>query len=162
MVMAYWSSKTGNRNLNKAVPTVADGTYDYTYRGNGNWPFNTAYASAFGLKASVNRFSSLGQVEHWISRGVPVIVNLSWGSGQLDGAPIPTSNGHLLVIRGFHSDGERIIVNDPAADSNSGVKRLYNRQQFADAWFRDSGGIAYLVYPKGWNIPDQTSSRGSW
>ena len=162
MVMAYWSSKTGNRNLNKAVPTVADGTYDYTYRGNGNWPFNTAYASTFGLKASVNRFSSLGQVERWISKGVPVIASISWGRGQLDGAPIPASNGHLLVIRGFHSDGERIIVNDPAADGNSGVKRLYDRQQFAAAWFRGSGGIAYLVYPKGWNIPDETSSRGSW
>jgi hypothetical protein len=162
MVMAYWSSKTGNRNLNQSVPTVAAGTYDYAYRGNGNWPFNTAYASTFGLKASINRFSSLGQVERWISKGVPVIVSISWGSGQLDGAPIPASNGHLLVIRGFHSDGERIMVNDPAAAGNSRVKRLYNRQQFADAWFRGSGGIAYLVYPKGWDIPDQTSSRGSW
>ena len=162
MVMAYWASKTGNRNLNQFVPTVAAGTYDYAYRGNGNWPFNTAYASTFGLKASINRFSSLGQVEHWISKDVPVIVSISWGNGQLDGAPIPASNGHLLVIRGFHSDGERIMVNDPAADGNSGVKRLYNRQQFADAWFRGSGGIAYLVYPKVWDIPDQTSSRGSW
>ena len=162
MVMAYWASKTGDRNLNQFVPTVAAGTYDYAYRGNGNWPFNTAYASIFGLKASINRFSSLGQVERWISKDVPVIVSLSWGSGQLDGAPIPASNGHLLVIRGFHSDGERIMVNDPAADGNSRVKRLYNRQQFADAWFRGSGGIAYLVYPKVWDIPDQTSSRGSW
>ena len=162
MVMAYWSSKTGNRNLNQLVPTVAAGTYDYAYRGTGNWPFNTAYASTFGLKASINRFSSLEQVERWISKDVPVIISLSWGSGQLDGAPVPASNGHLLVIRGFHSDGERIMVNDPAADSNSRVKRLYNRQQFADAWFRGSGGIAYLVYPKVWDIPDQTSSRGSW
>ena len=162
MVMAYWASKTGDRNLNQFVPTVAAGTYDYAYRGNGNWPFNTAYASTFGLKASINRFSSLGQVEHWISKDVPVIVSISWGNGQLDGAPIPASNGHLLVIRGFHSDGERIMVNDPAADGNSRVKRLYNRQQFADAWFRGSGGIAYLVYPKVWDIPDQTSSRGSW
>jgi hypothetical protein len=162
MVMAYWSRKTGNRNLSQSVLTVAAGTYDFAYRGNGNWPFNTAYASAIGLKASVNRFSSLEQVERWISEGVPVIATISWGSGQLDGAPIPASKGHLLVIRGFHSDGERIIVNDPAADGNSGVRRLYDRQQFADAWFRGSGGIAYLVYPKGWNIPDQTFSRGSW
>ena len=162
MVMAYWSSKTGNRNLNRSVPTVAAGTYDHAYGGNGNWPFNTAYASTFGLKASVNRFSSLGQVERWIFEGVPVIVSISWGSGQLDGAPVPASDGHLLVVRGFHGDGERIVVNDPAAKDNSGVKRLYDRQQFVDAWLRGSGGIAYLVYPKGWNIPDQASSRGSW
>ena len=42
------------------------GTYDYVYRGNDNWPFNTAYAASYGLTASVNRFSSLGQAELWI------------------------------------------------------------------------------------------------
>lgn len=163
MVMAYWATKTGNRSLNQPVPTVAAGTYDYAYRGNGNWPFNTAYASAYGLRASVNRFSSLGQVERWISKGVPVIASISWGSGQLSGAPIPASNGHLLVIRGFDKSGKYVIVNDPAAGSNSGVRRVYSRQQFADAWLeRGSGGVAYLVYPKGWKIPDQTYARGSW
>lgn len=163
MVMAYWSGKTGNRSLNQPVPTVAAGTYDSAYRGNGNWPFNTAYASAYGLRASVNRFSSLGQVERWIASGVPVIASISWGSGQLSGAPIPASNGHLLVIRGFDKSGKYVIVNDPAASSNSGVRRVYSRQQFADAWLeRGSGGVAYLVYPRGWKIPDQTYSRGSW
>lgn len=163
MVMAYWSARTGNRSLDQPVPTVAAGTYDSAYRGNGNWPFNTAYASAYGLQASVNRFSSLGQVERWISKGVPVVVSISWGSGQLSGAPIPASNGHLLVIRGFDKSGEYVIVNDPAAGGNSGVRRVYSRQQFADAWLaRGSGGVAYLIYPKGWKIPDQTYSRGSW
>ncbi len=163
MVMAYWATKTGNRSMNQPVPTVAAGTYDYAYRGNGNWPFNTAYASAYGLRASVNRFSSLGQVERWISKGVPVIASISWGSGQLSGAPIPASNGHLLVIRGFDKSGNYLIVNDPAASSDSGVRRVYSRQQFADAWLeRGSGGVAYLVYPKGWKIPDQTYARGSW
>jgi hypothetical protein len=39
MVMAYWAHKTGRRNLDQKVPKVARGTYDYVYRGNGNWPF---------------------------------------------------------------------------------------------------------------------------
>lgn len=163
MVMAYWSAKTGNRSLNQPVPTVAAGTYDSAYRGNGNWAFNTAYASAYGLRASVNRFSSLGQVERWIAKGVPVVASISWESGQLSGAPIPASNGHLLVIRGFDESGKYVIVNDPAASSNAGVRRVYSRQQFADAWLaRDSGGVAYLIYPKAWTVPDQTYSRGSW
>ncbi|MGI8866481.1 MAG: C39 family peptidase [Rubrobacteraceae bacterium] len=59
MVMAYWANKTGKSRLNQSVPTVARGTYDYEYGGNGNWPFNTAYASSYGLKTSINRFSSL-------------------------------------------------------------------------------------------------------
>ena len=160
MVMAYWSKETNKPRLDQPVPTVARGTYDYEYGGTGNWPFNTAYASSFGLTTSVNRFSSLGQAERWVAKGVPVVASVEWGRGQLDGAPIPASQGHLMVIRGF--EGDRVIVNDPAAPSNSGVKRTYDRQQFADAWMRGSGGIVYLLYPKDWTIPDGTDARGSW
>jgi len=162
MVMAYWANKTGNSRLNQSVPTVARGTYDYAYRGNGNWPFNTAYASSYGLKTSVNRFSSLGQVERWVDKGVPVVASISWGRGQLDGAPIPSSNGHLMVIRGFDKTGRYVIVNDPAASSNSGVRRVYDRQQFANAWMRGSGGVTYIIHPKGWSVPSRTDARGSW
>jgi Peptidase_C39 like family len=162
MVMAYWANKTGRRSLNQEVPTVARGTYDYGYRGNGNWPFNTAYAAAYGLKTSVNRFSSLGQVERWIAKGVPVIASISWGRGRLTGAPIPASSGHLLVIRGF-TEGGNVIVNDPAAGSNSGVRRIYQRDEFHRAWFKSgSGGVAYLVRPESWPVPDRTYARGTW
>jgi uncharacterized protein YvpB len=162
MVMAYWANKVGRRSLNQEVPTVARGTYDYGYRGNGNWPFNTAYAASYGLTASVNRFSSLGQVERWIAKGVPVIASISWGRGRLTGAPIPASSGHLLVIRGFTEAGN-VIVNDPAAGSNSGVRRIYQRDEFHGAWFKsDSGGVAYLVRPESWPVPDRTYARGTW
>ena len=162
MVMAYWANKTGRRNLDQEVPTVARGTYDYVYHGNGNWPFNTAYAASYGLNASVNRFSSLGQVERWIAKGVPVIASISWGRGDLTGAPIPASSGHLLVIRGFTQAGN-VIVNDPAASSNSGVRRVYKRDEFRKAWFESgSGGVAYLVRPESWPVPGSTYSFGSW
>jgi Peptidase_C39 like family len=162
MVMAYWANKGGRRSLNQEVPTVARGTYDYAYRGNGNWPFNTAYAASYGLKTSVNRFSSLGQVERWIAKGVPVIASISWGRGRLTGAPIPASSGHLLVIRGFTEAGN-VVVNDPAADNNSGVRRIYQRDEFHKAWFKSgSGGVAYLVRPENWPVPDRTYARGSW
>lgn len=162
MVLEYWARKTDKPGLDQPVPTVARGTYDYEYGGTGNWPFNTAYAASFGLEASVNRFSSLGQVERWVAKGVPVVASVEWSRGQLDGAPIPASQGHLMVIRGFDKTGRYVIVNDPAASSNAGVRRVYDRQQFADAWMRGSGGIAYIVYPKGWSVPDGTDARGSW
>jgi hypothetical protein len=122
---------------------VVQGTYDHVYGGNGNWPFSAAYASSFGLKASVNRLS-FGQAERLISCGVPGIASVAWGVGELTGAPIPASEDHLLVIRGFDALGN-LITNDPAGHDDSQVRRLYFRDEFVRAWASGSGGVAYLV-----------------
>jgi hypothetical protein len=165
MVMAYWTGQIGTPGLDQPVPMVAAGTYDYTYQGWGNWPFNTAYAAAYGLEASVNRFSSLEQVEWWIEMGVPVVASIAWdndnGGQQLSGAPLTSSDGHLLVIRGFDSSGN-VITNDPAASEDAQVRHVYSREEFPRAWFRGSGGIVYLVYPAGWTIPNDAYAQGSW
>jgi len=56
-----------------------------------------------------------------------------------------------------------VIVNDPAASSNSGVRRIYQRDEFRRSWFESgSGGVAYLVRPGGLLVPDRTYVRGSW
>lgn len=150
MVMAYWAGQIGAPELDQPVPVVAAGTYDHAYQGWGNWPFNTAYASAYGLRATVSRFSSIEQVERWIDSGVPVVASIAWdnryGEQTLSGAPLTSSAGHLLVILGFDSSGN-VIVNDPAGSDDSEVRRVYSRDEFARAWFSGSGGIAYLVYP---------------
>ena len=146
------------------MPAVARGTYDVTYEGTGNWPFNTAYSSSFGLKASVNRMSSLGQAGRWVASGVPVVASIKWNNlssePQLTGAPLSSSNGHLLVIRGFDSLGN-VVVNDPAGSDESEFRRVYRRDEFARAW-DGSGGIIYLIYPDGWRTPETIYARGSW
>jgi hypothetical protein len=154
MVMAYWADITGNRNLDPTVPEVADGTYDPIYRGNGNWPFNTAYAGAAGLTAFVSRGSSLHDVERWLAAGVPVIASLGWAEGQLTEAPVNSTNGHLLVIVGVTESGD-VIVNDPAADPRRGqrVRRVYNRAGFESLWLSYSGGTVYLIYPSDHSAP---------
>ncbi len=53
MVLAYWSYILQRTNLQQTVPEAAKASYDYTYQGTGNWPFNTAYAATFGLKTFV-------------------------------------------------------------------------------------------------------------
>jgi len=165
MVMAYWAGQIGAPELDQPVPTVAAGTYDYVYQGWGNWPFNTAYASAYGLEAAVSRFSSIEQVERWTEMGVPVVASIAWdnsyGDQQLLGAALTSSDGHLLVIRGFDSSGN-VISNDPAGGEDSQVRRVYRRDEFARAWFSGSGGVVYLVYPEGWSIPDPAYAQGSW
>jgi len=160
MVMAYWSDKTGRANLDQSVPTVAWGTYDYVYEGNGNWLFDTSYASSFELRASVNLFDSLRQVEQWVAAGVPVVPSIAWKRGELSGAPIPGADGHLLVIRGFDLSGN-VIVNDPAGRDDSQVRRVYRRDEFARAWFYSgSGGVAYLVCPSA-STPNYTHAQVS-
>jgi hypothetical protein len=122
-------------------------TYDHAYGGTGNWSFNAAYAgSRLGSqgRAYVTRLRSLRHAERYIARGVPLVASIAFGRGQLDGAPISSTNGHLLVIVGFTRSGD-VVVNDPAAKRNKGVRRTYDRGQFEDAWLPASGGLVYVV-----------------
>ena len=76
----------------------------------------------------------------------------AWGHGDLTGAPIPTSNGHLTVLVGFDSAGNPVI-NDPAAASDEDVQRTYSRAELETLWLQHSGGTVYAIYPAGWPIP---------
>ncbi len=152
MVLGFWDHPV-------TVPTAAEATYDHVYAGTGNWAFNTAWAATYGLEAFVTRLGSLVQVESWIRAGAPVIISLAFGPGDLPGAPIESSDGHLIVVRGFDSAGD-VIVNDPAGRSDSDVRRIYDRSTLESLWLRSSGGIAYLIHPPGVAIPG--SGFGSW
>jgi hypothetical protein len=163
MVMAYWSERLGEPALNRPVPDVAAAVYDVVYRGNGNWPFNTAYAGRYGLTAYVSRMSTLGQVERWIEAGVPVVASLAWNPGELRNAAVPSTNGHLLVIAGFTEHGD-VVVNDPAADPRLGlsVRRVYPRDALERLWLTHSGGTVYLIYPESLTPPAADAAFGAW
>lgn len=162
MVLAYWAERLGRPGLNRPVPEVAAAVYDPVYRGNGNWPFNTAYAGRDGLTAYVSRMSALGQVERWIEAGVPVVASLAWSPGELGNASVPSTNGHLLVVVGFTAAGD-VVVNDPAADPRLGqsVRRVYGRAQFERLWLTHSGGTVYLIYPETLT-PPREAAFGAW
>jgi hypothetical protein len=134
------------------VPDAARDTYDFTYDGTGNWPFNTAYAGTYGLKAFVTRLYSLSQAEQWIKAGVPLVIALAYKKGELPGAPVESTNGHLLVIRGFTKDGD-VIANDPAAMTNEAVQIIYKRAIFEAVWLQHSRGTTYVIYPEDWSTP---------
>jgi Peptidase_C39 like family len=150
MVLAYWENDTGP--CEPRVRAAVDGVFDWIYDGHGNWPFNTAYAATQGLEGYVARFTSLAQAEEWIAAGVPVVISYAWKKSTLDGAPIPSSNGHLAVLVGFDAAGNP-IVNDPAAPGNDSVQRTYDRAQLETQWLETSGGTVYLIYPPGWPAP---------
>jgi hypothetical protein len=129
---------------NPWVDFAARSTYDHSYDGTGNWPFNTAYAATRTGHAFVTRLRNLREAGLFIAAGIPVVASIAFGSGELDGAPISASNGHLVVIVGFTAAGN-VVVNDPAASRNQTVRRTYDRGQFEDAWIPKSGGTAYVI-----------------
>lgn len=140
MILGFW-----NRPVR--VPDAARATYDTRYDGFGNWPFNTAYAGTQGLQAFVTRLGSLRDAEAYLGRGLPLAVSVRFRAGELPGAPLSWSNGHLIVLTGFDAQGNP-VVNDPAAKSDTGVKRTYPRAVFERLWLNHAGGMAYVMAPQ--------------
>jgi hypothetical protein len=150
MILAYWQGDGGP--CEPRVRAAVAGVFDWLYDGHGNWPFNTAYAATQGFEAYVVRFAGLAEAEPWIAGGVPIAITFAWGPGELDGAALPASTGHLAVLIGFDAQGNP-VVNDPAAGDNATVRRTYPRAQLERLWLETSGGAAYVIYPAGWPVP---------
>jgi hypothetical protein len=125
-----------------AVPAVARGVFDTAYGGTGNWAFNAAYAGSRGLRGVVAYLRGIDHVAAFVDAGLPVAISISWKPGELPGAPLEHSDGHLLVVRGV--DATQVAVNDPA---HAAVATRYPRAAL-DLVFRSAGGIAYLVAPR--------------
>jgi len=144
------------------VDATARLTYDHAYEGTGNWPFNTAYAARRvgpAGEAFVTRLRDLTDAELLVRAGIPPVISIAFGRGELDDAPISASNGHLLVIVGFTASGD-VIVNDPAAARNDRVRRVYSRGQLERAWLQASGGVAYVVHDAAHPLP--AAPGGNW
>lgn len=139
MVLAFWGK-------NVSVPEAAAGTLDRVYQGTGNWAFNAAYAGSLGFTAYATRFAGLADIERHIVAGLPVVLSLGWKEGELPGAPIPKSSGHLIVAVGFDARGN-VVVNDPAGKSDAEVRRTYDRAALEKLWLTHSGGTAYVIVP---------------
>lgn len=166
MVLGYYDALpspesyawVANGHVDPWVDHAARMTYDYEYDGTGNWPFNTAYAATRTDTAFVTRLRSLREAELFIAAGIPVVASIAFGAGELDGAPISSTAGHLLVIVGFTESGD-VVVNDPAAASRAGVRRTYDRGQFENAWIPKSGGTVYVITDDAHPLPE---SKGNW
>lgn len=161
MLLAYWNRGPTPRqyawvNDDYRQPWVdyaARYTFAWGYDGTGDWPFNTAYAGRFGLDSFVTRLRSLREAELFTRAGIPLVASIGFDEGELDGSPLNSTSGHLLVIRGFTDDG-RVIANDPAAATGRTVRRVYKRGQFENAWLDRSGGVVYVIHPRSAPLPN--------
>ncbi|NNG39895.1 C39 family peptidase [Flexivirga sp. ID2601S] len=169
MVLASWGLGPSKADLSWVQPPVdaqvdyaARDTFDYTYDGCGNWPFNTAYTGSYGLDAFVTRLRSLAEAEAFIAAGIPVITAVSFDKSELDGAGYSTA-GHLMVLVGFTAAGDP-VMNDPASHlkpDDAQVRVTYKRAQFENVWIPRSGGTAYINHPASVRLP-RAPQEANW
>jgi hypothetical protein len=143
------------------VNQVARLTYDYRYRGTGNWSFNAAVGANRLTDAFVTRLTDLRMAERFLRSGIPLVVSIRFSRGQLTGAPISSSNGHLVVLAGLTAAGNPIVM-DPAASRDSTVRRTYDRAQFERAWLGGSGGMAYVLRDDAHPLPARPAGVRAW
>lgn len=96
---------------------------------------NIAYAArALGFKVEIKNESSFENIEKWLEKGVPVIVD--WFTrGRQDYDDSEVSDGHYSVVIGL--DDEYIYLQDP----ETGGERKIGRDDFMKVWFDFSGHI---------------------
>ncbi len=129
--------------LGVARPTldVARACYDPRHDLYGNWSRAVQTAAALGVPGYLARFSRWSHVRALLDRRLPVIASIRFEPGGLPGAPLPRTDGHLLVVRGFDARGG-VWVNDPA--HRDPAPRAYPLEALARAWFAGSA-IGYIL-----------------
>ena len=137
MVNAY-------HGVQHSVEATARAVLDRASNGTGNWSFNAAFSGGLGLRAVVTYLQNLDHARLLIERNLPLVLSYSWANGELPGAPLPHSDGHLSVLCGFTANGD-CAMNDPAAP---GVRVVYPRDAVEFVWQRNNG-VAYVIAPTG-------------
>ncbi len=134
MVLQYLGTKVETTELARRCYDKKNAIY-------GNWLMACRTAGFYGYSARVVAMERLGNILPWLDKGIPLIVSVAYGEGELPGSPISATKGHLLVIRGVDRTGN-ILCCDPAAiDSERGIIS-YPQRAFARCW----KGVAIVVY----------------
>lgn len=124
------------------IEVVAREVFDTTYGGTGNWTFNVAFAGTLGFRAAAVHLRDLAHAHAFLADDIPLALSIAWRPGELAGAPLPASAGHLVVLAGITPDGD-VIACDPARPE---IRVVYSRDAFERAWL-GHGGIALAIAP---------------
>ena len=109
----------------------------------GNWAYLCATAAEHGLAAEVVSMRDLGELARALAGDRLAILSLSFDKGELSGAPIESTAGHLVLARGFDEHGN-VVVDDPAGRGEADGRVRYRPDELARAWKR---GIAIVLEP---------------
>jgi len=125
---------------------VAAAAFDARHDIYGNWAHLAAVASEHGFAAWIERHACLAEVEARLLAGYGAILSIAYEEGELAGSPIPRTDGHLLVLRGWDDRGDPVL-NDPAFPDRRGDGVVYRRSEFERVW-GGHGGATILLRPE--------------
>jgi hypothetical protein len=109
----------------------------------GVWPAAIRAAGRRGVPGYLLRFPDWAAAAWCLERGLPIVASVRYRAGELAGAAIAETTGHLLVLTGW--DGDEVFVNDPAAPRAPDVARRYRRDELARVWL-ERAGVGYVLF----------------
>lgn len=124
MVLAYYGVEKTEKELAQLCGTDPNlGTTDESIK---------RAAESLGLKVEIHNNSTFNDIQQWLDKKVPVIVN--WFTrGRIDYDDSEVPDGHLSVVVGL--DDENIYLQDPEI----GALRKIARDDFMKVWFDFTG-----------------------
>jgi hypothetical protein len=136
MVLAYYGTRVAVAEIAREMLQPELDLY-------GVWPAAIRAAGRRGVGGYLLRFPDWAAAAWCLERGMPVIASVRYGPGELTGAAIAQTPGHLLVLTGY-ADGE-VFVNDPAAPRAAEVARRYRLDELRRVWLARSG-VGYVLF----------------
>jgi Peptidase_C39 like family len=136
MVLAFWERAV---DLEALAAELFDARHDLY----GIWPAALRAAARHGVAGYLLRFPSWSAAAWCLERNLPVIASIRYGAGELQGAAIQATSGHLVVLTGYQ--GDIVFVNDPAAPVAAEVPRRYALADLQRVWLGRTG-VGYVLF----------------
>jgi hypothetical protein len=147
MVLGYLGAGASPLEVAAEAFHVASDSY-------GVWPAAIRAAGLRGVAGYLLRFPDWASAAWCLARDLPIIASVRYAAGELTGAPLPETSGHLIVLTGC--EDQHVFVNDPVAPTPAEVPRRYRLEDVQRAWL-DRAGVGYVLFN-----PDRYLQRGAW
>jgi Peptidase_C39 like family len=139
MVLAYHGARVAVGDLAREVFQPELDLY-------GVWPAAVNAAGRRGVAGYLLRFPDWSTAAWCLEHGMPIVASVRYAAGELTGAAIEQTSGHLLVLTGY--EGDHVLVNDPAAPRTGEVGRRYRLDEIRRVWLARAG-VGYVLFTPG-------------
>jgi hypothetical protein len=136
MVLAYWGAAVDPARLAAEMHHAGLDLY-------GVWPAAIRAAGRYGIGGYLLRFPDWASAAWCLARGLPIVASVRYAEGELAGAAVAATTGHLIVLTGY--EGDHVVVNDPAAADPGGVARRYALADLRRVWL-ERAGVGYVLF----------------